>query len=98
MRRGDVLVLCSDGLYDLVNDEDIMRVISERDPQEACYELVERALAGGGHDNVSVGVFRIVESEPRVADSLAATKPIPVVEEHADVSAGTRQITVPLKG
>ena len=97
LRRGDILVLCSDGLYDLVDDDDIARIISGRDPQDACYELIERALAGGGHDNVSVGVFRIVDSEPKAADNLAATKPILVVDADVDASARTRQITVPLK-
>jgi protein phosphatase len=95
LRRGDILVLCSDGLYDLVDDDDIARLISQRDPQDACYELIERALDGGGHDNISVGVFRIIEIEPKSADNLAATKPILVVD--TDVSASTRQITVPLK-
>jgi serine/threonine protein phosphatase PrpC len=97
LRRGDTVFLCSDGLYDLVDDDDIARIISGRDPLEACRELIERALAGGGHDNISVGVFRIVDTEPRRTDSLAATKPILVAEADANASARTSQIIVPLK-
>jgi protein phosphatase len=97
LRRGDIVVLCSDGLYDLVDDDDMARIISGRDPQEACRELIERALAGGGHDNISVGVFRIVDTEPRRTDNLAATKPILVAEADANASARTSQIIVPLK-
>jgi PPM family protein phosphatase len=97
LRRGDSLVLCSDGLHDLVDDDDIERVVSGRDPQDACCELIERALAGGGYDNISVGVFRIVDSEPKATDNLAATKPILVVDADVDASDRTRQIVVPLK-
>ena len=95
LHRGDVIVLCSDGLYDLVDDRDMIGIISQRDPQEACRALIDSALAGGGHDNVSVGVFHIVDLERGGAADLAATKPILVVEADADASARTSQIIVP---
>ncbi len=53
----DVVVLCSDGLSDLVQDDEIARAVGERSPYEACEALIDAALAAGGHDNVSVGVF-----------------------------------------
>ena len=57
MEDGDRLLLCSDGLTDSVDDETIggtlQRALSSR---EACDRLVQLALDGGGHDNVTVVV------------------------------------------
>jgi len=57
MEDGDRLLLCSDGLTDCVDDETIgatlQRALSSR---EACDRLVQLALDGGGHDNVTVVV------------------------------------------
>jgi protein phosphatase len=50
-----MLVLCSDGLWGLVNDSDMREVItSDRSYRAMVDELVEMALRAGGHDNVSV--------------------------------------------
>jgi PPM family protein phosphatase len=55
MEDGDRLLLCSDGLTDSVDDETIggtlQRALSSR---EACDRLVQLALDGGGHDNITV--------------------------------------------
>jgi PPM family protein phosphatase len=54
---GDRLLLCSDGLTDLVNDETIRRVLMEgHQSAEACRRLVDLALAAGGKDNITVVV------------------------------------------
>jgi PPM family protein phosphatase len=59
-RPGDSLLLCSDGLTDLVPDDRIRAVLrADTDPAVACRALVELALAGGGHDNVTVIVARV---------------------------------------
>jgi serine/threonine protein phosphatase PrpC len=64
LRPGDVLVLCSDGLSDLVDDGMIGEIVSAQPPDQACRTLVDAALAAGGHDNVSVGVFRVGPPDP----------------------------------
>jgi protein phosphatase len=52
---GDRLLLCTDGLSDMVNDDEIARILtSHQDPQQACAALVNLALANGGRDNVTV--------------------------------------------
>ncbi len=52
---GAGLLLCSDGLWNLVSDDDLLRVISaEANAQAACDALVARANAAGGGDNISV--------------------------------------------
>jgi serine/threonine protein phosphatase PrpC len=56
---GDRLLLCSDGLYDMVTDEDIAAILSrEVSSQRACQALVDQALANGGKDNVTVLLAR----------------------------------------
>jgi serine/threonine protein phosphatase PrpC len=52
---GDRVMLCSDGLTDLVDDETITRILQETTrSSDACERLVQRALDSGGRDNVTV--------------------------------------------
>jgi protein phosphatase len=56
----DVVLLCSDGLTDLVPDEEIARILTEETSAEAASNtLVARANQLGGHDNITVQVLRI---------------------------------------
>lgn len=57
--KGDQLVICSDGLTDLATPEEILDVIDQADPQEACQELVDLANARGGHDNITVITLKV---------------------------------------
>ena len=51
----DSLLLCTDGLTDMVADDDIAKELGRHStPQAACDALVELALANGGKDNVTV--------------------------------------------
>jgi protein phosphatase len=59
LQSGDVLILCSDGVSNMVPDGKIAEVASRLPPQEACDALIEAALAAGGHDNASLGVFSV---------------------------------------
>jgi serine/threonine protein phosphatase PrpC len=55
LRRGDILMLCSDGLSGMVRNDEIREVLKGTpDPLEACKTLTERANAAGGHDNITV--------------------------------------------
>lgn len=56
LKNRDRLLLCSDGLYkDLAND-DLLEGLNQSDPERACKRLVELALRSGGGDNISVAV------------------------------------------
>jgi protein phosphatase len=56
---GDHLLLCSDGLFDLVPDDAIAAILgAAATSQEACQTLVDRALDAGGKDNVTVILAR----------------------------------------
>jgi len=54
---GDRILLCSDGLHDMVDDEEIAEILKlVRASKPACEALVKRALENGGKDNVTVVV------------------------------------------
>lgn len=56
--EGDLFLLCSDGLTDVLSDNQILRTLANdiEDPQQICDKLVEAANAGGGPDNITVVV------------------------------------------
>jgi protein phosphatase len=57
LQRGDVLMLCSDGLSGMVRFDEIREVMrAAPEPIDACKVLIERANQAGGHDNVTVVV------------------------------------------
>jgi len=52
---GDVLILCSDGLSEMISDQDILvTAASLDDPSITCQRLIERANQSGGKDNITV--------------------------------------------
>lgn len=54
LKRGDWILLCSDGLSGELRDEEIAHtLVSSKTPVEAAERLIAAALANGGHDNVS---------------------------------------------
>ena len=55
---GDVFVLCSDGLSDLVEPQEILTHVSSAPAAQAAGQLIDLANARGGHDNISVIVIR----------------------------------------
>lgn len=57
---GDVVLLCSDGLFNHVRDEEIARIaLTQRDVDRACEQLVALANERGGRDNISVVIVRV---------------------------------------
>lgn len=78
---GERFVLCSDGLSSEVDDVDIAEVLgARRDPGEAAAELVARALAAGGRDNVTVLVLDVVavdELQEFTGDTAPRDLPVP---------------------
>jgi serine/threonine protein phosphatase PrpC/type II secretory pathway pseudopilin PulG len=79
LQVGDKLLLCSDGLWDMVRDPEIQRLMSAPapDPNKTGKELVQAALDGGGEDNVSVIVVYINEmsSQPTISNVQLIAKP-----------------------
>jgi protein phosphatase len=64
MRPGDRVVLCSDGLWDMLSDEEIARIASELpDPRAATRALIDAANHAGGRDNITVIVVTRQDEE-----------------------------------
>jgi protein phosphatase len=63
---GDKILLCTDGLTKMVEEEDVVRIIlgAEDDPQKACEALVDTANNQGGTDNITVILVQC-EKSPR---------------------------------
>jgi serine/threonine protein phosphatase PrpC len=60
LMEGDVVLLCTDGLWDLVSKKEIVSIVQERkDLARACSRLVALANARGGHDNITVVAARL---------------------------------------
>lgn len=56
---GDMLMLCTDGLFGVLGEGEMARVLREEaDMEQACKRLVELALDGGSTDNISVALIR----------------------------------------
>lgn len=62
LEAGDVLVLCTDGLWSVVGEAELARIALAESPTEACAKLVKAALEGGGPDNVTVIVLRVSDN------------------------------------
>lgn len=59
LKAGDYLVLCSDGLYNTVSDDEIaLQAKSSKEPEAICHALMDMALLRGAKDNVTIAVIR----------------------------------------
>jgi protein phosphatase len=76
---GDVFVLCSDGLSDLVGASEILQIAGSHPPAQAAGQLVDLANARGGHDNVTAMVVRMksaaqADSNPTLVKTVSSTQ------------------------
>jgi protein phosphatase len=72
--EGDVFLICSDGLSDMVEDEEILELlhVNRDDLENAVKALVAAANRGGGEDNITAVAFRISsEAGPNLEDTVA---------------------------
>jgi serine/threonine protein phosphatase PrpC len=87
----DLLLLCSDGLTDMLSEDEIAATMveAERDPQRAADALVVAANAEGGEDNITVVLFEVVEGEAETV-AAASTEPDPQHPAAAATEASVR--------
>jgi protein phosphatase len=71
LENGDALVMCSDGLNNMVEDDTLMKTVIGGYPEEAADSLVKLANARGGADNITVQIIRVGTLE-----TLEKTKPV----------------------
>ena len=62
LNDGDRILICSDGLWDLVTDQEIHHIVHQhKDLRDICNELIESANSAGGHDNITAMIFEAPE-------------------------------------
>jgi protein phosphatase len=59
LRPGDVLLVCSDGLWGQVRDSEILDAVENKSAEQAGRELIELARERGGPDNITVEILRL---------------------------------------
>ena len=65
-RRGDSLLLCSDGITDMVPEPEILRIVNTfRAPEQAVQALIDTAMQNGGRDNATALLVRIAPRQGR---------------------------------
>jgi len=58
--NGDFILMCTDGLSNMLSDDEILNtIISFKEYKEVCHELINKANANGGLDNVTVVVIEV---------------------------------------
>jgi serine/threonine protein phosphatase PrpC len=84
--RGDVLLLCSDGLSGKLRGEDMLRIVQESggDLRRACEALVDEANERGGEDNITVVLARLGGDDLPPPDSGGITVELPAQQEPDD--------------
>jgi len=60
VQAGDALLLCCDGLWSMLTEEQIALVVSSAPPRVACAELIQLANEAGGEDNISAVVLSFI--------------------------------------
>lgn len=84
LETGDCFMMCSDGLYNMVESSVIYKVLRDHDVQDRAEKLVELANAGGGLDNIAVVVVDPYETEE--------LNPLPDDTELQDTQSGAGEL------
>ena len=60
LNPGDFVLMCSDGLWEMLSDREILSIVMERENAEkTCKKLIQQANEAGGHDNITVVLVEI---------------------------------------
>jgi protein phosphatase len=58
--RGDIILLCTDGLTDLLDERDIKQIVADQnDLNQAAQDLINLALSRGGYDNITTVLISV---------------------------------------
>lgn len=86
LRRGDTILLCSDGLSGKVTEDDISYLLQHSPtPASACQQLIDTANANGGDDNITVVVARCFGADLPVSDG----SPVAIARAHSAANIDT---------
>lgn len=71
--KGNTFVICSDGLSDKLSPDEILQVVRDETPDQACRRLIDMAKERGGEDNITVIVVRVKKMKRASRGSLFST-------------------------
>lgn len=80
--KNDRLLLCSDGLYDYLKDEELSEILKTKTLQEAAEYMIQEAKKRGGHDNITVVLAEKTEVEKETTSKETRDFDLPVTKEH----------------
>lgn len=80
IKEGDKFLLCSDGLYDLVEDDEIRQAVLSADVHEACSSLITLAKNRGGYDNITIAILGVDASPENPAPIAKETRQVEVIQ------------------
>jgi len=66
LRKGDELIVCSDGLYTVIESNELMSLTREFSAADACRKLIRNANSRGTGDNLTVAFFKQLAETPEV--------------------------------
>lgn len=70
LEDGELILLCTDGLSDLVRNDEILGIINNSEnPAQAGDALIEKALEYGGKDNITVLIFEYIKGQGKESNS-----------------------------
>jgi protein phosphatase len=88
----DTLLLCTDGLYDMVDDSNLQRILNTSDTAEAaCHRLVDLANENGGRDNITVIVAHFLA--PQLDEPRAVVEAEVPLEDLTAIASDTTKTT-----
>ncbi|MBC8109434.1 MAG: LysM peptidoglycan-binding domain-containing protein, partial [Verrucomicrobia bacterium] len=91
--NGDKLLLCSDGLYNMLSNSILEQILTENAAaQDKAIRLVQRAKDAGGYDNISVQVIEFQFKEQKI---ILPTTPLNFFEKNIDESSENISPTIP---
>jgi serine/threonine protein phosphatase PrpC len=81
LRRGDRLLLCSDGVTNQITDDELRTILTRSEPREACETIIALANDRGGEDNETVIVADVIGEElPEVVEFETVTSTFEVLQ------------------
>ena len=101
LRPGDVVLLCSDGLTDMLPEPEVQRLmLAAEDLETAADDLVRAANVAGGRDNITVVLFRVElapEGAPEADQPTVITRAGEIQSVVTDAGVASRPPAAPLQ-
>ena len=81
VRAGDRLLVCSDGLHDLLSESEIQAIIADSPAHVAVQSLIDAANRNGGHDNITAALIHVFVPAAQPETEFRATREIMISSE-----------------